>query len=141
MSYRGVPVAPLLAGLSIPPDIVIEAVALDGFVAQIPLDLMRNTDAEDGRFPTELHQRPRDRPDQRLSQALGWPKGGRKSKSITEKRDLSRVPLAHQSFGFRRVVAPVVLPRFLAWRDIGLRHFELARDADLLERRGEIGIE
>jgi len=45
MTYRAVPVASLLAGLSIPPDSVIEAVALDGFVAQIPLDPIRNTDA------------------------------------------------------------------------------------------------
>ena len=44
MTYRAVPVASLLAGLSFPPGSVIEAVAIDGFVAQIPLDLMLNTD-------------------------------------------------------------------------------------------------
>ena len=44
MSYRAVPVAALLAGMTLPPDSVIEAVALDGFVAQLPLDLVRNTD-------------------------------------------------------------------------------------------------
>ncbi len=43
-TYRAVPVAALLAGRSIPPDSVIEAVAIDGFVAQLPLDLVLNTD-------------------------------------------------------------------------------------------------
>ena len=45
MTYRAVPVASLLAGLTLPPDSVIEAVAIDGFAAQLPLDLLLNTDA------------------------------------------------------------------------------------------------
>jgi hypothetical protein len=45
MTYRAVPVSALLKGLNFPPDSVIEAVATDGFVAQIPLNLMLNTDA------------------------------------------------------------------------------------------------
>jgi len=44
MTYRAVPVASLLAGMTLPPDNVIEAVALDGFIAQLPLDLVLNTD-------------------------------------------------------------------------------------------------
>ena len=44
MTYRAVPVASLLAGLTLPPDSVIETVALDGFIAQLPLDLVTNTD-------------------------------------------------------------------------------------------------
>jgi hypothetical protein len=44
-TYRGVPVAALLSGLNFPPDSVVEAVAIDGFAAQIPLDLLRNTDS------------------------------------------------------------------------------------------------
>jgi mono/diheme cytochrome c family protein len=44
MPYRAVPVATLLSGLKFPPDSVVEAVATDGFVAQIPLNLMLNTD-------------------------------------------------------------------------------------------------
>jgi mono/diheme cytochrome c family protein len=44
MTYRVVPVAALLAGLTFPPDSVLEAVALDGFVVQLPLDLVLNTD-------------------------------------------------------------------------------------------------
>jgi mono/diheme cytochrome c family protein len=44
MSYRAVPVAALLAGITLPPDSVMSAVALDGFVAQLPLDLITNTD-------------------------------------------------------------------------------------------------
>jgi len=44
MSYRAVPLAPLLAGLNPAADTVIEAVALDGFAAQLPLDLITNTD-------------------------------------------------------------------------------------------------
>ena len=44
MSYRAVPLAALLAGLNPPANSVIESVALDGFVAQLPLDLVINTD-------------------------------------------------------------------------------------------------
>ena len=44
MSYRAVPLAALLAGLDLPADSVIESVALDGFAAQLPLDLLTNTD-------------------------------------------------------------------------------------------------
>jgi mono/diheme cytochrome c family protein len=44
MSYRAVPLAALLAGLTLPTDSVLAAVALDGFVAQLPLDLITNTD-------------------------------------------------------------------------------------------------
>jgi mono/diheme cytochrome c family protein len=44
MSYRAVPVSALLAGLSPPADSVIESVALDGFAAQLPLDILTNTD-------------------------------------------------------------------------------------------------
>ncbi len=44
MTYRAVPVAALLAGLTVPHDAVIEAVALNGFVAQLPPDLLLNTD-------------------------------------------------------------------------------------------------
>jgi len=38
MTYRAVPVASLLAGITLPPDTVIEAVALNGFIAQLPTD-------------------------------------------------------------------------------------------------------
>lgn len=44
MTYRAVPVASLLAGMTLPPDSVIEAVTLDGFVAQLPPDLVLNSD-------------------------------------------------------------------------------------------------
>jgi len=44
MSYRAVPVASLLAGMKLPDDSVIEAVALDGFIAQLPPDLVLSTD-------------------------------------------------------------------------------------------------
>jgi mono/diheme cytochrome c family protein len=44
MTYRAVPVASLLAGMTLPPDSVIEAVTLDGFIAQLPPDLILNTD-------------------------------------------------------------------------------------------------
>jgi mono/diheme cytochrome c family protein len=44
MRFRAVPLAVLLAGLSAPVDSVIETVALDGFAAQLPLDLVTNTD-------------------------------------------------------------------------------------------------
>jgi mono/diheme cytochrome c family protein len=44
MSYRAVPVASLLAGMTFPRDSAIEAVASDGFVAQLPPDLVLNTD-------------------------------------------------------------------------------------------------
>jgi hypothetical protein len=44
MRFRAIPLAALLAGLSPPADSVIETVALDGFAAQLPLDLVTNTD-------------------------------------------------------------------------------------------------
>jgi mono/diheme cytochrome c family protein len=44
MTYRAVPVAALLDGLRMPAGSVIEAVATDGFAAQIPADLMLNSD-------------------------------------------------------------------------------------------------
>jgi mono/diheme cytochrome c family protein len=44
MTYRAVPVAALLAGLDPPDNAVIESVALDGFAAQLPLELLTNTD-------------------------------------------------------------------------------------------------
>jgi mono/diheme cytochrome c family protein len=44
MTYRAVPVASLLAGMTLPPDSVIEAVTLDGFIAQLPTGLVLNTD-------------------------------------------------------------------------------------------------
>lgn len=42
--YEAIPLAALLSGAKIPPDSVLETVAADGFVAQLPLDLVRNTD-------------------------------------------------------------------------------------------------
>jgi mono/diheme cytochrome c family protein len=63
MSYRAVPVPSLLAGLTFPPDSVIEAVAVDGFAAQLPLDLVLNTDA--GKALAWLAIEPADHP---------WPK-------------------------------------------------------------------
>jgi mono/diheme cytochrome c family protein len=44
MRFRAVPLPALLSGLHVPPDSVIETVALDGFAAQLPLDLVTNTD-------------------------------------------------------------------------------------------------
>jgi mono/diheme cytochrome c family protein len=44
MTYRAVPVAALLAGMTLPRDSVIQAVALNGFVAQLPPDILLNTD-------------------------------------------------------------------------------------------------
>ena len=44
MTFRAVPLARLLDGLALPPDTVLETVATDGFVAELPLDLVANTD-------------------------------------------------------------------------------------------------
>jgi mono/diheme cytochrome c family protein len=44
VTYRAVRVASLLAGMTLPPDSVIEAVALDGFIAQLPPDLVLSAD-------------------------------------------------------------------------------------------------
>ena len=63
MTYRAVPAAALLSGLTFPPGSVIEAVAIDGFAAQIPLDLMLNTDASKSMAWVAIE--PEDRP---------WPK-------------------------------------------------------------------
>jgi hypothetical protein len=44
MTYRAAPVASLLAGITLPADIVIETVALNGFIAQLPPNIVLNTD-------------------------------------------------------------------------------------------------
>jgi len=44
MRFRAVPLAALLAGRLVPAGSVIETVALDGFAAHLPLDLVTNTD-------------------------------------------------------------------------------------------------
>ena len=44
MRFRAVPLAALLAGRPMPTGSVIETVALDGFAAHLPLDLVTNTD-------------------------------------------------------------------------------------------------
>jgi mono/diheme cytochrome c family protein len=44
MNYLAIPLAALLAGLNPPANTMIESVALDGFAAQLPLDLLTNTD-------------------------------------------------------------------------------------------------
>lgn len=43
MTYRAIALSDLLAGMKLPQDAVIEAVATDGFVAQLPLDLVLHT--------------------------------------------------------------------------------------------------
>jgi mono/diheme cytochrome c family protein len=60
MKYRAVPVASLLAGMTLPPDSVLEAVTLDGFIAQLPPDLVLNTDA--GKAVAWLAIEPTDHP-------------------------------------------------------------------------------
>jgi mono/diheme cytochrome c family protein len=60
MTYRAVPVASLLAGITLPDDSVIEAVALNGFVAQIPPGLLHNTD--ESKAVAWLAIEPQDRP-------------------------------------------------------------------------------
>ena len=60
MSYRAVPVASLLAGMTLPADSVIEAVTLDGFIAQLPPDLVLNTD--EGKAVAWLAIEPADHP-------------------------------------------------------------------------------
>jgi mono/diheme cytochrome c family protein len=44
MRFRAIPLAALLTGLRAPADSVIETVALDGFAAHVPLELVTNTD-------------------------------------------------------------------------------------------------
>jgi mono/diheme cytochrome c family protein len=60
MTYRAVPVASLLAGMALPHDSVVEAVALNGFIAQLPPDLLLNTDER--RAVAWLAIEPPDRP-------------------------------------------------------------------------------
>jgi mono/diheme cytochrome c family protein len=43
MRFRAIPLAALLAAFRAPADSVIETIALDGFAAQLPLDLVTNT--------------------------------------------------------------------------------------------------
>ncbi|KGM30854.1 c-type cytochrome [Inquilinus limosus] len=44
MTYRAVPLAALIAGLTPPPDTVVEAIATDGYAAQLPVDQILSTD-------------------------------------------------------------------------------------------------
>jgi mono/diheme cytochrome c family protein len=44
MTFRAIPLAALLAEFQPPPDSVLETIALDGFAAQLPLDLVANAD-------------------------------------------------------------------------------------------------
>ncbi len=44
MTYRAVPLADLIRGLAFAPDTVLEALASDGFAAQLPMDLVANRD-------------------------------------------------------------------------------------------------
>ncbi|QCP51962.1 cytochrome c [Trinickia violacea] len=45
MTYRAVPLASLLDGAKLPADSVLEALATDGFAAQLPMDLVLNRDS------------------------------------------------------------------------------------------------
>jgi mono/diheme cytochrome c family protein len=60
MTYRAVPVASLFAGMTLPPDSVVEAVALNGFIAQLSPDLVLNTD--ESKAVAWLAIEPADRP-------------------------------------------------------------------------------
>lgn len=60
MTYSAVPLASLLAGMTISPDNVIEAVALDGFIAQLPPGLVLN--ANERKAVAWLAIEPVDRP-------------------------------------------------------------------------------
>ena len=51
MRYWAMPLAVLLQGAAIPPDQAIEAVASDGFVAILPLDLIRRQPGGNGSVP------------------------------------------------------------------------------------------
>ena len=51
MSYRAVPLSALLARINPPADSVIESVALDGFAAQLPFDLLVNILTQTRRSP------------------------------------------------------------------------------------------
>ncbi len=51
MRYRAVPLAALLRGATLPPDQVIVAVAVDGFVATLPLDLVMRNPEDAGSVP------------------------------------------------------------------------------------------
>jgi len=71
MRYRAIPLAVLLRGSAILPDQAIEAVASDGFVAILPLDLLRREPAGSGSVPYLAIEPP----------ASPWPKLGGKSVS------------------------------------------------------------
>src|ERR1043166_7107156 len=60
MTYPAVPVASLLAGMPLAADSVLEAVTLDGFIAQLPSDLILNTD--EGKAIAWLAIEPADHP-------------------------------------------------------------------------------
>jgi mono/diheme cytochrome c family protein len=51
MRYRALPLSVLLRGLTLPPDQVIVAVASDGFIANLPLDLVMRKPEDTGSVP------------------------------------------------------------------------------------------
>ncbi|MCA6105867.1 c-type cytochrome [Bradyrhizobium cenepequi] len=57
-TYRAVPLAKLFEGIGIPPDAVVEAVAQDGFVTQLPRDLVYANNGIIGYLAIELGDRP-----------------------------------------------------------------------------------
>src|ERR1700694_4712401 len=57
-TYRAVALAKLLEGVAIPPDAVVEATAQDGFVAQLPRDLVYANDGIVGDMAIEGGERP-----------------------------------------------------------------------------------
>lgn len=57
-TYRAVALAKLLEGVAIPPDAVVEAVAQDGFVTQLPRDLIYANDGIVGYMAIEVADKP-----------------------------------------------------------------------------------
>ncbi len=74
MAYQAVPLAPLLEGLQFPADTVIEAVATDGFAAQLSVDLVVNTDPKERwrGSPSSLRMRRGRAPLPGKSGSAGW---------------------------------------------------------------------
>ena len=79
-TYRAVALAKLLEGVAIPPDAVVEAVAQDGFVTQLPRDLVYAKDDIVAYVAIEVADTPWPHAQKEVAESLaGQPSGGPRS--------------------------------------------------------------
>lgn len=117
MTYQAVPLAPLLKGLEFPADTVMEAVATDGFAAQLPVGLLVNSDPKGAVAWVAVE--PADAP---------WPPLPGKTVSAGP---FYLVWTGDQAIAVRSEQWPYQMARLVTWPSPALRWPQLAVDAAL----------